>query len=74
MTTWHDLTYEIGRATYRIEMAEGMIPAVEADRIWDMYFKVVEGKSHVCNELDVIRRTVGSALIAMKKMGLVDFQ
>lgn len=74
MKTWQEMTEEIGKAAYVIEMAEGMIPKYEAERRWEEYFASVRGKTHTCNHLDQIVRTVGSALIAMEKLGMVSFK
>lgn len=73
MKSFTQLRTEVGRRVYQIEMAEGFVPATEAGERWDRYFLSVQGISHECNALDQIDRTVGTALIAMKEMGLVDY-
>ncbi len=72
--TWEQLTNEIGRRVYQIEMAEGMVPVIESGVRWDRYFESVKGKTHVHNFMDHTQRIVGTALIAMKERGLVDYE
>ncbi len=69
-----ELADRIGKRVYQIEMAEGMVPAREAAERWDRYMALRRRMPHTCGPLDQIDRTVTSALIAMKEMGLVDYE
>jgi hypothetical protein len=71
--TWPELTEDIGKAAYVMEMANGMIAKEEAEKQWDKHFARISGKINPYNELDQIKRTVGCALIAMEKLGMVRF-
>lgn len=73
--TWEEISNDIARKVYRLEMAEDfMLPVREADARWEQYFHAVEGKTHTYQLEDHILHHVGVTLIVMKNEGMVTFE
>jgi hypothetical protein len=66
--TWQELTEEIALAVWKIECADMMIPAEDAERKWNALNRF--GSSHRV----VVTHTVGCALIALKDRGLIQYE
>jgi hypothetical protein len=63
---WKDLTEAVGRRVYQIEMADGFISLQESNRRWN-YMKDQHSGPRV-----QIERYVGSTLIALEEMHLIE--
>lgn len=77
--TWAALTDEIGKRVYQSQMAEGSMTADEAAQRWDEYIKR-RNNARDTKPSDLpdgvyseIEWRVGAALIALKDMGLIDY-
>jgi len=70
---WDELTNTIAKGVYRIEMADGFIPPEEADARWEQLIAQEKERGFGSGPYVEIRRYVGSALIVMNKMGLIDY-